>query len=121
MPIYSYMIIETQLIAPALKSARNLSVLDLGGGSGLRARDALSADATAVDVVDVSGGMLKADKDIEKGHGCTAIRWFQTACAAILDHLPLRPAASYGLVFANWLFDHAEGVEQLEDMWRNVA
>ena len=52
--------IESQLIAAALGDCNGLTVLDLGGGTGVHAREAVAMGASAVDVVDISAEMLKA-------------------------------------------------------------
>ncbi|KAI0012632.1 methyltransferase-like protein [Xylariaceae sp. FL0662B] len=114
-----YGIMETQLMKSALGDCSGATVLDLGGGTGARARQALDAGATLVDVVDVSPEMLQIGESIEaslKREG--AIRWHVGDVSKPMDHLPL---GKYNLVMANWVFDHARTVEELEGMWRNVA
>ena len=45
--------LEQQLFDLSITDCHGLRVLDLGGGTGLRAQDALKAGARAVDVVDI--------------------------------------------------------------------
>lgn len=54
--------IEWQLAARGLGDCTGLTVLDLGGGSGLHARQAVDRGATHVDIVDVSPAMLEEGK-----------------------------------------------------------
>src|SRR3954471_19097124 len=74
--------IEANLIRTALGDCTGLSVLDLGGGSGLHARRAIDAGAASVDVLDISVEMMKAGEAIETqlgrgpGTGNEKLRWF---------------------------------------------
>jgi len=111
-------ILESQLISSALGSLKDLTVLDLGGGTGLVARHAVDAGAKSVDVVDISPEMLQVGQEIEKSLGRDKIRWFEADVSKPLDHLPLE---KYDLVMANWVFDHASSMEMLEGMWNNIA
>ncbi|KAK6212700.1 hypothetical protein LQW54_004967 [Pestalotiopsis sp. IQ-011] len=111
--------LEAQLFGTALGDASGQTVLDLGGGTGLRARQALAAGAASVDVVDISPAMLSVGRDIEKELGREdKIRWLEADASRPLDHILGR--ARYDVVMANWLFDHAESDEGLEGMWRNI-
>ena len=79
--------------------------------------------AAAVDVVDISTGMLAAGEKIEARHPRHqpgVIRFLEADCAAPLTHLPLR-AGGYDVVLAGWLFCHAETLAMLEGMFRNIA
>lgn len=76
-------ILESQLFASAIKTdniCNGASVLDLGGGTGLRARQALEAGAARVDVVDISHEMMqvgKMDAQALLGPGeSERLRWF---------------------------------------------
>ena len=111
-------IVETQLVAYALGDCKDLTILDLGGGTGLRAREALDHGAKAVDVVDLSQEMMRIGEEIEKGLKRDKIRWFEADLTQPIDHLPL---TNYDLVMANWVFDHANTMDELEAMWRNVV
>ncbi|RYP58859.1 hypothetical protein DL769_008772 [Monosporascus sp. CRB-8-3] len=103
---------------PALGDCTGAAVLDLGGGTGLRARQAIDAGATSVDV-DLSPEMVRMEQDIETSLGRhDVIRWLIADVSKPLGHLPLR---EYDLVMANWVFDHAGTIEELESMWRNVV
>ncbi|KAK0639614.1 hypothetical protein B0T16DRAFT_395311 [Cercophora newfieldiana] len=74
--------LEAQLTLSALGPYTNLHILDLGGGSGLHARRAISAGAASVDVLDISVEMKKIGQDIEAqlgrgpGTGKEKTRWF---------------------------------------------
>lgn len=113
--------LETELFQAALGNCAGLTVLDLGGGSGLKAREAVDAGATVVDVVDISVEMMRAGQEVEKSLGREGriISWHTGNVAQPLTHLPLRP--SYDLVFVGWTFDHAHNVAEYEGMWRNAA
>lgn len=110
--------LEQQLFDLSIKDCDGLKVLDLGGGTGLRARDALKAGARAVDVVDISLEMMRLGQKHEKSIGRDAITWYHGDVSKSLDHLPLGP---YDMVVANGIFDHAHDVEELEKMWYNAA
>lgn len=117
----SYGILEDQLIGSALGDCTGATVLDLGGGTGLRAQQALDAGAASVDLVDISPEMVRVGGEMAASRGRSdAIRWFVADVSRPLDALPLREEG-YDLVMANWIFDHAGSVEELEGMWRNIA
>ena len=59
-------ILEQQLFDLSIKDCHGLKVLDLGGGTGLRARDTLKAGARAVDVVDISPEMMRRGSRVRK-------------------------------------------------------
>ncbi|KAI0132849.1 methyltransferase-like protein [Xylariales sp. AK1849] len=111
-------ILESQLLTSALGDCAGLTVLDLGGGTGLRARQVIDAGAAAVDVVDLSPEMLRLGEEHEISLGRDMIKWYEADVSKPLGHLPLR---SYDLVMANWVFDHATSIEVLEGMWQNVV
>ncbi|MCJ1295898.1 hypothetical protein MMC34_007463 [Xylographa carneopallida] len=94
--------LEQQLFNLSIKDCDGLKVLDLGGGTGLRARDALNAGARVVDVVDISREMMRRGQEYEIS----------------LDHLLL---GLYDMVIANGIFDHAHNAQELETMWHNAA
>ncbi|KAI4865715.1 methyltransferase-like protein [Hypoxylon rubiginosum] len=108
--------LETQLIGSALGDCTGATVLDLAGGTGLRARQVLAQGASSVDVVDLSPEMLRVGQETTDPKA--DVRWFVADVSQPLDHLPLR---DYDLVMANWVFDHANSVAELEGMWRNVV
>lgn len=110
--------LEQQLFDLSIKYCNGLKVLDLGGGTGLRARDALNAGAQAVDVVDISPEMMRIGQQFEKSIGRDKITWYHGDVSKSLEHLPLGP---YDLVIANGIFDHAHNAEELEGMWCNAA
>lgn len=110
--------LEQQLFDLAIKDLDGLKVLDLGGGTGLRARDALKAGARCVDVVDISPEMMRMGQEHEKSIGRDRITWYQADVSKPLDHLSLGP---YDMVVANGIFDHAHSTEELEGMLRNAT
>ncbi|KAI2619908.1 S-adenosyl-L-methionine-dependent methyltransferase [Hypoxylon sp. NC1633] len=118
-------VLETQLMTSALGDCTGYTVLDLGGGTGVRARDVIDFGAASVDVVDVSPEMLSSGRLTTAALGPKygdRIAWFEADVAKPLDHLQLRGApGTYDLVMANWVMDHAASVEELEGMWRNIA
>ncbi|KXX72789.1 Ubiquinone/menaquinone biosynthesis C-methyltransferase UbiE [Madurella mycetomatis] len=130
--------VEAELIRTALGDCTGLTVLDLGGGSGLHARRAIDAGAAAVDVVDISREMLRVGRDIETRRGRRGrIRWLEGDASRPLridrvtvreeDDGPQRPlpgdsgGGGYDVVMVNWLFDHATSPEDLRAMWENVV
>jgi len=118
--------IEAQLILAALGDPTGLSVLDLGGGSGLHARRAIDAGAASVDVLDISVEMMRIGADIEKqlGRNESKVRWIAADLARPLgeqDAAKELREGGYDIVMANWLFDHATSVEDLRAMWGNVV
>ncbi|KAK3690518.1 hypothetical protein B0T22DRAFT_516066 [Podospora appendiculata] len=90
--------IESQPVAAALGDCTGLTILDLGDGSG----------------------MLRIGEEIETKlarEGC--IRWFAADVAKPLDLHVQRE--TYDVVMANWVFDHATSVQDLQGMWTNVV
>ncbi|KAI1099031.1 S-adenosyl-L-methionine-dependent methyltransferase [Jackrogersella minutella] len=118
-------ILETQLFTSALGDCTGYTVLDLGGGTGVRAREAIDFGAVAVDVVDISPEMLSNGQRSTAALGPKygdRIGWHEADVAKPLDHVPLRGGpGTYDLVMANWVMDHAASISDLEGMWRNVA
>ena len=110
--------LEQQLFDLSIKDCDGLKVLDLGGGTGLRARDALNAGARVVDVVDISWEMMRLGQEHEKSIPRDRINWYHGDVSKSLDHLSLGP---YDMVIANGIFDHAHDAEELETMWHNAA
>lgn len=113
--------LANQLISIALGDCTDLRILDLGGGNGVQARQALAQGAAVVDVIDISKAMLEAGERQEKTAGRQErINYFAADAAKPFDHLGLRQA-SYDVVMANWLFDHATSLVDLEGMWHNIS
>jgi len=113
--------LESQLVKTALGDCTDLSILDLGGGTGLHARTAVELGAKSVDVIDISPAMLKSGQDIETSLGRTHfIRFFEADVARSLSHLPLREGG-YDVVMANWIFSFADTMELLERMFSNIV
>ncbi|KAK4245068.1 ubiquinone menaquinone biosynthesis C-methyltransferase [Corynascus novoguineensis] len=113
--------LESELVSIALGgNLAGLSILDLGGGSGIHARGAVERGAAAVDIVDVSPGMMKVAEDIERSLGRNVMRFFEGDAAKPLSHLPLRDAG-YDVVMANWVLDFAETRDVLDAMLGNAV
>jgi ubiquinone/menaquinone biosynthesis C-methylase UbiE len=115
--------LESDLIKIALGDCTGLTILDLGGGTALHAREAISLGASHVDVVDVSSAMLaEGRKRIEDaGPALTKkLRFFQADVSQPLSHLPLYKGG-YDLVMANWIFSFADSMDVLECMFRNIV
>lgn len=113
--------LESQLIKTALGDCSRLTILDLGGGTGLHAREAIDLGAATVDLVDISPGMLKVAQEFEKSLGRENVtRFFEADVSKPLSHLPLREDG-YDVVMVNWIFSHAGSMEGLEGMFRNIV
>ncbi|KAI0459356.1 S-adenosyl-L-methionine-dependent methyltransferase [Xylaria acuta] len=111
--------LDTELFISALGRVPGAVILDLAGGSGIKARHALDAGASAVDVVDISQEMMHTGQKIEADLERDVIRWFEADISKPLNHLPLHP--QYDIVMAHWPFDHADSMAVLEGMFQNVA
>ena len=114
--------LESQLIKIALGDCTGLSVLDLGGGTGVHALEAVDLGASSVDIVDISPGMLRigqeaAERSLSREQ--STLRFFEADVSRSLSHLPLR-GEGYDIVMANWIFSFADSIEVLEGMFRNV-
>lgn len=117
--------IEAELIRTALGNCAGLTVLDLGGGTGLHARRAVdNAHAASVDVVDISREMLRIGEATEARLGRQdRIRWLLADASRPLSEQirdSLRPEG-YDVVMANWVFDHATSPADLKAMWENIV
>jgi SAM-dependent methyltransferase len=118
-------VIERQLFTAALGDCTGLTVLDLGGGTGLKAREAADAGAAAVDVVDLSPEMMRVGQEAERAtgrHEKEILRWYEgdVTRANLVETLPgLR--GPYDLVIVAWVFDHAHDRAELDAMWRNAV
>ncbi|RYP41869.1 hypothetical protein DL767_000698 [Monosporascus sp. MG133] len=113
-------ILERQLVESALGDCTGLTVLDLGGGTGLRARQAVERGASHVDVVDVSAEMLRIGQQQMPPQYDGRIAWHEAdATKPLDDQLQLRE--TYDLVMANWLLDCVGSVADLEGIWANVG
>ena len=113
--------LESQLIKLALGDCTGLTILDLGGGTGLHAREAMDLGADTVDIVDVSSGMLRVGQESENSLGRkNAIRFFEADVSKSLSHLPLHENG-YDIVMANWIFSFADTMEVLEGMFHNIV
>jgi ubiquinone/menaquinone biosynthesis C-methylase UbiE len=68
--------LEIELTVAALGECSNKLVLDLGGGTGLNARQALDAGAARADLVDISPAMVEEGKKADEEAGSDGkIRW----------------------------------------------
>lgn len=111
-------VLESQVLQEALHTIVDATVLDLGGGSGTHAREAIDAGAARVDIVDISPEMMKIAEGVEASLGRNhRIRTFESDVSKPMDHLQL---GTYDIVMANWVFDHASSMEMLEGMWSNI-
>ncbi|RWA10253.1 hypothetical protein EKO27_g4845 [Xylaria grammica] len=111
--------LDNELFISALGDAAGAVVLDLAGGSGIKARYAIDAGAVSVDIVDISQEMMREGQKKEAGLNRKVMRWFEADIAKPLEHLPLRP--KYDIVLANWPFDHVENMAALEGMFQNIV
>lgn len=104
----------------ALGDCTSKTILDLGGGTGLHARNALALGASLVDVVDISPAMLEIGKNLDASE--TRLRWLVGDISKPLaaQNLALEKEG-YDITMVNWTFDHAETIAQLEEMWQNSA
>ena len=102
----------------ALGDCTGKAILDLGGGTGLHARNALALGAELVDVVDISPAMLEIGKNIDPAE--KRLRWHVADISKPLTHLPLEKQG-YDITMVNWTFDHAKTIADLEAMWQNTA
>lgn len=112
--------IESQLVKIALGDCTGLDILDLGGGTGIHAREAIELGAVNLDLVDISPGMIKVAEGVERSLDRNIIRFFEADISKPLSHLPLREGG-YDVVMANWVFDHASSIDMLEGMFRNIV
>lgn len=104
----------------ALGNCTGKTVLDLGGGTGLHARHALTAGAKFVDVVDISPAMLEIGKDMDTSE--TRLRWhIGDITKPLADQDLTLEKEGYDVTMVNWTFDHAETLAELEEMWQNTA
>ena len=116
--------LEAELIRAALGDCTDLAILDLGGGPGTHARQAVKAGARLVDVADISEAMMQIGKGLESQVGePSRIRWHVAdASRPLVDQAAdLLPPGQYDVVMANWVFDHAHSEDDLRGMWRNIA
>jgi SAM-dependent methyltransferase len=111
----------SQLVEIALSDCTNLTILDLGGGSGAHARDAVELGASAVDIVDKSPVMLEIAESIEASLGRRGVmRFFEADVSESLSQLPLREEG-YDVIMGNWMFNYADSIEKLERMFQNIV
>ena len=117
--------LESELIRTALGDCTGLKILALGGGSGSYARQAVKAGADFVHVVDISESMIEIGKEITGQAGLgERIRWSAADATIPLTEQGVTDvlgSGAYDLVMANWVFDHANTVDDLRGMWANVA
>ncbi|PHH91988.1 hypothetical protein CDD83_9435 [Cordyceps sp. RAO-2017] len=113
-----------ELIGKGLGDCNKTRILDLAGGSGHFARQAIDAGAERVDVVDTSMSMMEVGKAIETKLGREGrIHWHCADASLPLwqQGIDILPEGQYDIVMANWLLDHAYSVQDLEGMWQNIA
>jgi ubiquinone/menaquinone biosynthesis C-methylase UbiE len=113
-------VLESQLIKIALGDATGKSVLDLGGGTGIHAREAIEAGATSLVLVDISPEMIRVAKDGLHALTRTAqLQFVEADVSKPMDHHQFAQD-QYDIVIASWVFDHAGSNEVLYAMWRNA-
>ncbi|KAK0391973.1 hypothetical protein NLU13_1471 [Sarocladium strictum] len=113
--------LESQLVRIALGDCTGMSILDLGGGSGLHAREAVDLGAARVDVVDISAGMLRIGAEHEKRLGREGVvRYMHGDASQPLSHLGLAPNG-YDVVMGNWLFSFADSPAMVRAIFRNIV
>ncbi|KAI0428290.1 S-adenosyl-L-methionine-dependent methyltransferase [Xylaria sp. FL1042] len=110
--------LDNELFTSAIGDATGAEVLDLAGGSGIKARLAVKAGAVAVDIVDISQEMMRQGQKAEAALNRDVMRWFDGDISKPLNHLPLKP--QYDIVIANWPFDHSDNMTVLEGMFSNI-
>lgn len=116
--------LEHELIQRALGDCTEYRILDLAGGSGDHARQAIDAGARQIDLVDVSMSMMEIGEEIEAKVDRDVIRWIMADVARPLYEqviIPALPKGAYDMVMAIWPFDHAATLEEYEGMWNNIA
>ncbi|CAG9987102.1 unnamed protein product [Clonostachys byssicola] len=112
-------ILESELVKTAIGDVSGLLVLDLGGGAGVHAREAVDAGASRIDLVDITPTMLQVAEEVEKSLEREGrMRFFEADVSLPLDHLPLEPA--YDLIMVNWVLDHVGSIQMLEGVWKNI-
>lgn len=112
--------LESELIEIALGDCKGLTILDLGGGTGVHARQAIDLGAVTVDIIDISAGMLSIGGEIEKSLGReNRIRFHQGDVSMPLSHLQLQ-SEGYDIVMGNWIFSFADSMELLEEIFSNI-
>ena len=120
--------LSQDLVQYALGDCTGQIILDVGGGSGLHARNAIAQGATRVDNVDLSPEMLRNCDAAEERAGRKVgerVACFVGDATQPFDHLSLPgrdgSVGLYDIVMVIWTFDHASSIAELEGMWRNVA
>ena len=103
----------------ALGDCTGKTVLDLGGGTGLHARNALALGAKFVDVVDISPEMLEIGRRVEPDED--RLRWVVGDISRPLAEQSGKLEDRYDVTMVNWTFDHAETIADLEAMWHNTS
>ncbi|KAJ3569591.1 hypothetical protein NPX13_g6029 [Xylaria arbuscula] len=79
--------LESELFISALGDAPGAEILDLAGGSGIKARLAMDVGAAVVDIVDISPGMMREGKKVEEALNRNVMRWFEADISKPLDQL----------------------------------
>ena len=118
--------LESELVKIGVGDVSGLTILDLGGGTGMHGRELLELGASIVDVVDISPKMLEVGRDIAKSQGLhDRIQFLEADCSKPLPtHLPLRrrpPEGHYDLVLAMGPFSHMGNLENMEGLFRNIV
>lgn len=94
--------LETELFLKALGDPAGLTVLDLGGGTGLRARQAVERGARSADVVDFSAEMLAVgSKEAGRVGLGGSVRWYEADVSRPLGGGAVGLDGPYDIVMAN--------------------
>lgn len=113
--------LESQLVRVTLGDCTGLTILDLGGGSGIHAREAIDLGAARVDVVDISSAMLQIGRDMEASLGRTGVvRFFEADVSKPLSH-PALAEEDYDVVLGSWIFSFADSMEMVESIFQNIV
>lgn len=115
--------LESQLVKIALGNCTGLTILDLGGGTGVHAREAVELGAAQVDVVDISPGMLRVGANHEKAMGREGIiKFLQGDVSQPLSRRGLGLVEkSYDVVMGNWVFSFADSPAMARAIFANMA
>lgn len=126
-------VMEAQLVSNALREnglCEEAKLLDLGGGTGMRAAQAIQLGAAKVDIVDISSEMMAEGKRYVKRElapdQTANIQWLLgDASKSLFDQTDgvtrLGKQGTYDIVMGNWIFDHVSDITVLEAMWHNIS
>lgn len=110
-----------ELVLHALGDCAGQTILDLGGGSGLHSRNALTKGVASVHNVDLSPEMLENCAAAEQKAGRKPGDKIVCIVGDATKPLELPGDALYDVILMLWTFDLASTNADLESMWRNVS